>query len=374
SYAYGAKPGQTAEDLSWDARKRVAFYYLALQEQDPKKVTESRVDREGFFIGEIFETRRAHNFGDPEGKDDPSCYPGTVGRMVRMGRGHRDLVVIDPIQELSSVIQSLLQQRVGEAMKDKDEKTQAKMYWSLLAANQDGLKRMLTGENVLSEYQIPEEEWINFRQEIISSLGTIDEVFAEINQIFAKAEPKIRPLEEDEKVYVARQLLDINYKGVGQNVAEKYRHLSEVELVKPDSSKKTQGINPIEAQQILSEILKEVKFEKKLQFIATISRLCVTKEGCREAIEKVKEKIEKIENIPPEKQESIIKAIEIKFKKALKLPWTPAKPKQERPRKLHIPQYHGDYPRGVKKPPARPSKPPPSTIPGRSGSSSSPKK
>lgn len=42
--------------------------------------------RKGFFIGQLADICRAHS--EPTEADDPSCYPGTIGRLSKMGNGH----------------------------------------------------------------------------------------------------------------------------------------------------------------------------------------------------------------------------------------------------------------------------------------------
>ncbi len=74
-------------------RLMLAYYYLAVtdREQAPTSEDFPTIDavieyRKGFFIGQLADICRAHS--EPTEADDPSCYPGTIGRLSKMGNGH----------------------------------------------------------------------------------------------------------------------------------------------------------------------------------------------------------------------------------------------------------------------------------------------
>lgn len=298
-HEFGAGDKST-EEVTWDVRRRAAIYYLALQ--DKESATIPQEDREAFFIGEIAEIRRAHNNGN-QGADNPSCYPGTIGRIAKMGRGHSQLLVIDPIEELSKVIQGLLQQRVNEMAQNASPQKKELIYWSLVALLRSNLETALSGQNVLKQQKIPEHAWVNMRQEILEGLGTPQELFDKINEIFSKSDPKIRPLAYDELVYVTRQLVDINHNGVGLTVAEKFKPAPP--LQNPYAIAEPKTIKPLsqqEALRIMNTLLQGV--ENKTAIMMKAAQL-VSRGNAEQAIIALKES----RIVPPEKIEIIHEAI-----------------------------------------------------------------
>ncbi|MGE3317802.1 MAG: hypothetical protein AB7I18_00790 [Candidatus Berkiella sp.] len=300
-HEFGAGDKST-EEVTWDVRRRAAIYYLALQ--DKASATLPQEDREAIFIGEIAEIRRAHNY-DNQGTDNPSCYPGTIGRIAKMGGGHNKLLVIDPIEELSKVIQSLLQQRVNEMTQDATPQKKELIYWSLVALLKSNLETALSGKNVLKQQKIPEHEWVAMRQEILEGLGTNQQVFDKINEIFANSNPKIRPLAYDELVYVTRQLVDINHNGVGLTVAEKFKPAPALQNPYAIAEPKTpKPLSQQEALRIMNSHLQGV--ENKTAIMMKAAQL-VSKGNSEEAITALKQS----GIVPPKRIEIIQEAITI---------------------------------------------------------------
>ncbi len=222
-YAAGLESGvgtMPIETASLDARRRVAFYYLALID-DKIEATRDQKTREGVFIGQLAEIRRAHNFDGSLSEDDPSCYPGTVGRIVNMGVGHPQLHIVDPLEEIPNIIRGMLAQHLDKMTQEMDAKEKEKVYWAMVALTSETMKAYIAGKEI--ETPIPEAEWVRLREVIINGLGSVDEVFQRINaDLSQRDKPKVRLLAEDEKIYVGQQLVDIAFKGVSLNVAEKY--------------------------------------------------------------------------------------------------------------------------------------------------------
>ncbi len=225
----GSEHQMPLRTVSLDARTRVAHYYLGLTD-DKVIPTLTKENREAIFLGQIAEIRRAHNFGDARGADDPSCYPGTVGRIGPMGAGHPQLHIVNPVDEITKIITEMLTQHI-HSLSDKPENET--IYWALRALTVETMKDFLEGKSIKAD--IPEQEWAPLRQKLIKGLGTVDEVFKHINEELKKRDhPKVRQLAEDEKVYVRQQLADISLKGVALNVSKKFE---------PTTTKKIDQVN-----------------------------------------------------------------------------------------------------------------------------------
>ncbi len=267
SHQYGAGE-QSTDEISWDVRKRAAFYFIALK--DRTYATDSQDDREGFFIGEIAEIRRAHNEADLQGQDNPSCYPGTIGRIGKMGRGHSQLAVVNPIEQIPTFVQGLLFEKVKDFLQGKDKATQARMIYALSAFTISTIEDTLAGKNVLAAFNVTQEELqevAKLHNEIIDSLGNPDEIFNQLNEFFKNSNPPIRALVEQEKIYVQRQLIDIAYKGVGPTVAQQFRQ----EKITNPYSQETPRIS----MQDFIRPLQQVRQKHQLSFnVMEIARLC----------------------------------------------------------------------------------------------------
>lgn len=214
---------------SLDVRQRVAFYYLALQDIHVQ-ATLDKSTREAIFIGQIAEIRRAHNGKSPAGMDNPSCYPGTVGRIATMGAGHPLLHVVDPIAEISNVIFNMLNDACQQelAQRSQDESEIEKLHLALTALTSQTIEMLKEGKtlsfNLLTnDSNMSEEEIITLRTKILQRLGTLEEVFNKINREYEQRQPKIRALANDEMIYVQRQLVDICFNSVGNKVADNYK-------------------------------------------------------------------------------------------------------------------------------------------------------
>jgi ankyrin repeat protein len=73
------------EENGLKVRKRAAVYFLAVMDKTAPDDKEMRISN---FIGHLADIRRAHNKDEgPEG-DNPSCLPGTLGRIADMGNYH----------------------------------------------------------------------------------------------------------------------------------------------------------------------------------------------------------------------------------------------------------------------------------------------
>ena len=228
-FAAGVDENQTEIDLisgSYDVRFRIALYYLALKDIDIKPLIPQDV-RESIFIGQIADIRRAHNSNDTHGIDDPSCYPGTVGRIATMGAGHPELQLVDPITELSHVVFRLLNNTCGN-IQGASPRLNEKICLALTALNQYSIEMLKDGKSLefnltTAAESLSDRQIVELRRALIEQIGTLDEVFDKINKDFQQRSPVIRCLVDDEKVYVERQLVDICYNGVGNKIAHALR-------------------------------------------------------------------------------------------------------------------------------------------------------
>jgi len=92
-------------DAKHDCRYKLAYYYLA--SKDPKLLEPEKHIAFSHIIAQLADIRRAHNIVNDNGIecdnakiDSPSCFPGTLGRIYQMGKGHPDLALPLSIREL----------------------------------------------------------------------------------------------------------------------------------------------------------------------------------------------------------------------------------------------------------------------------------
>jgi len=224
-YAAGITDNVAEIDLtegSNEVRMRTALYYLALKDQSITPLI-AQDARESIFIGQIAEIRRAHNESNPKEIDNPSCYPGTLGRIAGMGSGHPQLQMVDPITELGNLIFTMLNRACCQAPNVTPQENEKKCL-ALTALNQYTIEMLKAGKKLefnltTANETLSSEQIIDLRRNLIARLGSPNEVFNQVNQDFQQRNPVIRSLVEDEKVYVERQLIDICYHGVGNRVA-----------------------------------------------------------------------------------------------------------------------------------------------------------
>lgn len=224
-FAAGVNENQTEIDLisgSYDVRFRIALYYLALKDLAIKPLLHQDV-RESIFIGQIADIRRAHNANDTMSVDDPSCYPGTIGRIATMGAGHPELHVVDPVSEVSNVVFRLLSNFCCN-MQDASPSSNEKICLALTALNQYSIEMLREGKSLefnltTATESLSDRQVLELRRTLIEKLGSVAQVFKMINQDFQQRNPIIRCLVDDEKIYVERQLVDICYNGVANRIA-----------------------------------------------------------------------------------------------------------------------------------------------------------
>jgi len=90
-----------------DCRLRLAYYFLVAI--DPTQAKENIDMRISNLIDELYEITRAHNINTSiprkqQGEDDPSCYPGTLGRLAQCGKYHPIAVLpSDPLTLLPGI-------------------------------------------------------------------------------------------------------------------------------------------------------------------------------------------------------------------------------------------------------------------------------
>ena len=105
-----------------EVRRRVAYSYLATMDEPGNLEFKSEGERQNYInnkdtrlfniISKIAEIRRSHNeqLGDKTGVDDPSCYPGTIGRIGQMVLAHPH---VKPLPTRASMIQVPLQRELA---------------------------------------------------------------------------------------------------------------------------------------------------------------------------------------------------------------------------------------------------------------------
>jgi len=102
----GALTSTEASDIM---RKRVAYYYLAVIDDNFPEEKDSRITN---FIGYLCDIRRAHNTPlDSHTKDDPSCYPGTITRIANMGNFHPK-VALPLIMNPEDILMTILNPKI----------------------------------------------------------------------------------------------------------------------------------------------------------------------------------------------------------------------------------------------------------------------
>lgn len=204
------------ESATKEARRRSAYYFLAAIDDGTTLSFENDADKKEFdntkdsrlfnYIDKIAEIRRAHN-DNLYDKDDPSCYPGTIGRIGLMGLGHP---IAKTIETRSQIIQSVLQAQlfsfIHEAVGDKSAKELKGLQKSLLLRGDPR-----TASDLLDGKVPYSQDLLALRDALIQSFrgkleaaGGIDTLIN--NELRKQGKDKIKP---DEKLYIDQFFTDI---------------------------------------------------------------------------------------------------------------------------------------------------------------------
>lgn len=217
-------------------RERVAHYYLGLV--DPVYQAKSDMtfeNRRGVFIGTIAEIRRAHNEGNPDGVDNPSCQSGTIGRIPKMGAGHEVLQIVEPIDLIPEIIGRILSERLEDRLRNESDEVKAKFALALIFLNEQNIPEILRNNDMVLQdilgNDIPVSELMLTYDEIIFRLQfncaqnlprhhnrfvLLDEINRDLR---LRRNPEVRQIEPQEHAFITRQVNDLAFEGVGQTVS-----------------------------------------------------------------------------------------------------------------------------------------------------------
>lgn len=109
------------KDASNICRERAAYYFLSAI--DDSGTTEEQAERMEQFVACVSDIRRAHSNDDPKNRtkmDDPSCFPGHIGRIAQMGAKH-------PVARMPKPPKEIIQEVMTEAIVDTFRKVIAGM-------------------------------------------------------------------------------------------------------------------------------------------------------------------------------------------------------------------------------------------------------
>lgn len=173
-------------------RERIAYYYLAVIDANDG-TDEIRMNRISNFIAQLSDIRNAH------GKDDPSCYPGTITRIADMGAFH-SIAALPATTKV--MIADFFKTKILDLFKEKFaafstfEEKEA-LYKSLME---------LTYEQAKSVFEYPEqydEKWLPLRKDFYQALGSANK---NVKQIFTQ---DLFTIVDEDIIYVKQCLLDM---------------------------------------------------------------------------------------------------------------------------------------------------------------------
>lgn len=130
-------PSRTNFEASRLIRKRVAYYYLAVMDDE---YPENRMNRIVNFITKLSEMRNGHGF------DQPMCFPGSITAISQMGKEH-------PVADLSPTETNCMRKYFKqhgvqlfkkELAKCKDDEAREALFHSLTALMTDNAKDFLS--------------------------------------------------------------------------------------------------------------------------------------------------------------------------------------------------------------------------------------
>lgn len=239
------------------ARKRVAVYFLAVMDEHYPEEKESRIAN---FIGQLADIRRAHN-NIQEGVDNPSCYPGTLGRIANMGAYHPDAALPKNSIELAidvydSYVLEHFRHTLDKILEENDndldmaEPTLQALFDGLTALSLRFSKEVITGQR---EYQ---EHHLNARLDFLNQLAEgkykqegIEAIVAKVEEIAAHNNPNIKILAEERPLLMV-DLLDIGGNNRDQKLGtiyEKYVSIPEsLNIEERKEAVEKSGFNPYE--------------------------------------------------------------------------------------------------------------------------------
>jgi hypothetical protein len=213
-----------------EVTRRIAYSYLIATDfayrtennRDPGRaplpISVSAADAmhiEANFIGQLADIRRAHNEGAGGALqlDNTSCFPGTIGRMGKMGDRHPQAALAVNIIEFISLPFTAIMKRALTRGFSHCSDLQAKQ------ALRDALLYFKPGQ-IIDDTQEYSDELLDIRANFITSLGTEQQVIAEINTaLLAGGESALIPALEARVRYMMR---DCAFSVQGENIIDSF--------------------------------------------------------------------------------------------------------------------------------------------------------
>ncbi|MGE3317851.1 MAG: hypothetical protein AB7I18_01035 [Candidatus Berkiella sp.] len=187
-------------------RYRVAMYFLAINDLNKEN-----------FIQQIADMRRANATDD---RDCPSCYPGAIGRIGKLGAGH-------PVFQLPPERREIIQQQISavvlkafsEQIANSELDEAMDLYQSLVMLGTENAEEMIAGKVYY------DEDWYNLRINFINSLGTRTSVRDKINA--ALVESKEPVLNDRDYVDFEKEIKDIAGSGRAMQLGQRFKAFRE---------------------------------------------------------------------------------------------------------------------------------------------------
>lgn len=171
----GALSVRIASEL---ARYRIAMYFLAIGELNKEN-----------FIQQIADMRRANAIDE---RDCPSCYPGTIGRIGKLGAGHPRFQLPPERREIiHQQISALTLKQFSDMTANMKPDDINDLYQSLVMLG------TLNAEDIIAGKVYYDEDWTGLRETFIGSLGATATIKDRINAALkAENEPDLGPRDD----------------------------------------------------------------------------------------------------------------------------------------------------------------------------------
>lgn len=194
-------------EASYKAREWVAYSFLLVMDESNSKDADNKASRIEGFIAQLSDIRRAHNEGSI-GIDNPSCYPGIIGRALNMWAMHSLGLQKNTIALLPDILRSLISQNLGKYFENATADAREALYNALIYLRYENAEDIINDRDGEVDFN-QNEDYPKLRQSFIDSLGShkalLDSIQAELKAMSAAE------TEDDEEllVYLLKYLADI---------------------------------------------------------------------------------------------------------------------------------------------------------------------
>ncbi|HET9843643.1 MAG TPA: hypothetical protein VFP93_03185, partial [Gammaproteobacteria bacterium] len=291
----------TAKQASKIIRERVAYYFLAVMDENDGDES-VRETRKMNFFSQLQDIRNAH------GPDDPTCYPGAITRCADMGSFH-------DVAQLPTTTKEWL----SDYFKTKALATLAQEFTKLTTFEEkEALSSaiiQLTEGSINAIIQNPTnypKEWLALRKHFIHSLGTSQE---NLEKILLEG---TSPITQADLIYIEQCLLDIGAGDRGQAFATFFN--SNTDYI--PSQEEIEQANPFKSHEnayALSKIMLDIilhlvpSYTKSMRQLKTLTEFLQQKVPALLQGQPLSEIIDDM-RLTPETQAAVFQAIDANWK------------------------------------------------------------